>query len=257
MCETYLLANWKLWGSTAQIPPLLESLKTAVATMTGAPMMAVFPPYPYLHLAQSLLKDSSIALGAQTVSEYASGAYTGEVAAEMLLDMACRYVLVGHSERRSLFGENDAKIAAKFWHASQQGLIPVLCVGENVQQWQQGQTFSVLQQQLAAVLASKQADKTLSPCLIAYEPVWAIGTGHSAEPEYVAQVHRFIRDTVHSLVGQGAPDIPILYGGSLKAHNLAALLALPEVDGGLVGAASLQAEEFIAMINIASQVKKS
>ena len=250
MRNTYLLGNWKMLGDTLQINALLQQLIKNVIVNTPVPIIAVFPPAPYLTQVQALLQDSPIALGAQTVSEFKPGAYTGEVAADMLVDIGCRYVLIGHSERRILFNENNAKIHDKFYAALEKGLVPVLCVGESLEEWQSGQTFSVLEQQLAAVFTDKGS---VGSFILAYEPVWAIGTGKVASPEQAQAVHFFLRQMLVKK-GLDADNIPIVYGGSVKAQNFAALLAMPDIDGGLVGGASWQAADFIEMSRIAKKV---
>lgn len=254
MRDTYLFGNWKMWGLTQTSSTLLQALVSGVPAWPETLQLAVFPPTPYVMQANQCLQGTRWGLGAQTVSEFPSGAYTGEVATDMLLDLGCRYVLVGHSERRKFFGENDDRIAAKFWRAHDQGLIPVLCVGENEQHWQRGQTFDVLHKQLTAVF---QGHASMNQVLIAYEPVWAIGTGQSATPDYIAKVHGFIRQCLTHCLPASSERVPILYGGSLKAQNLADILASNDVDGGLVGAASLQAPEFTQMATIAARVAQN
>lgn len=253
MRDTYLLGNWKMWGSSDACHELLAQLRFGLAERPLIPQLrlAVFPPAPYLMLTQQQLKGTAVDFGGQTLSEFACGAYTGEVAAEMLVDVGCRYVLVGHSERRKLFAENDVKIAAKFWRAIEMALVPVLCIGESLAEWQAGETFDVLQQQLQSVLAA--SSREVGEFIVAYEPVWAIGSGQTAEPELVGRVHHFIRKWLKQHLGM-AVDVPLLYGGSVKAQNLAALLAVPNVDGVLVGGASLQAAEFIHMVDIAAKL---
>ena len=247
MRKTYLLGNWKMQGSSAQITALLTELKQAL--LNDAPsescQLALFPPALYLTLVKEALKGTPIALGAQTLSEFQPGAYTGEVAADMLIDVGCQYVLIGHSERRTLFAENDAKISGKFWHAMKMGLIPVLCVGESLSEWEAGTTFVVLQAQLAAVFEAEPR-VALAPFIIAYEPVWAIGTGKVASPDYAQRVHQFIRQTLTKWLD--SDSVPIVYGGSVKAANFAALLAELDIDGGLVGGAAWQVSEWIDMI---------
>ncbi len=244
MRKKYLLANWKMLGNTRKITALLEQLVLSMPGAEPALEIVLFPPTPYLSLVADVIGSTSIALGAQTVSEFAPGAYTGEVAAEMLLDLGCRYVLVGHSERRSYFGENDAKIASKFSRAMELGLVPVICIGETLEQWQANKTFMVLEQQLTELFAEKKGAQAF---IIAYEPVWAIGTGKVAHAEQVQHVHQFIRTVLVTLLGSDAKWTPIVYGGSVKAQNFAALLAMPDVDGGLVGGASWDAIEFSTM----------
>lgn len=251
MRDTYLLGNWKMCGVTQTNAALLRALTDDVSAWPESLHMALFPPAPYLMQAEQCLQGTRWRLGAQTLSEFASGAYTGEIAAEMLLDIGCHYVLVGHSERRKFFGENDDRITAKFWRAHDMGLVPVLCIGENEQHWQAGQTLAVLQQQLAAVFESRTTSRDV---IIAYEPVWAIGTGQSASVDHIALAHGFIRQCLASFLHTDSERVPIVYGGSVKAQNLAAILATSNVDGGLIGAASLQAGEFAQMAAIAARV---
>jgi triosephosphate isomerase len=197
-------------------------------------------PFPYLAQVSERLRGTRIAWGAQTLSEHASGAYTGEVSAAMLGDFGCRYVLVGHSERRQLFGEGDALVAAKFAAARAAGITPILCVGETLEEREAGRTQEVVARQLDAVLAKG----ALGDAVLAYEPVWAIGTGRTASPAQAQEVHAFLRRRV------GA-DTAILYGGSVKPANAAAIFAEPDVDGGLIGGASLVAADFIALCRLA------
>lgn len=212
--------------------------------------VAVFPPAIFLSQVSSLLEESDIAFGAQTLSEYNQGACTGELSADMLVEAGCRYVLVGHSERRNLFGETNRQVAEKFVAAQGAGLVPVLCVGETLEQRQQGQTPAVIEAQLEAVI-QRAGMENLVAAVIAYEPVWAIGTGKTAAPEQAQEVHRAIRDRLGET---GATRI--LYGGSVKGSNAEALFSQPDIDGGLVGGASLDAAEFSEICEAAEQVAK-
>lgn len=222
--------NWKMHGSLAANAALLDALVAAGVEC------AVCVPFPYLAQAAERLRGTRIALGAQTLSEHASGAYTGEVSAAMLGEFGCRYVLVGHSERRQLYGESDATVAAKFAAARGAGITPILCVGETLPEREAGRTQEVVARQLDAVLARGG----FGDAVVAYEPVWAIGTGRTASPAQAQEVHGFLRKRLPEATR-------ILYGGSVKADNAAALFAMPEVDGGLIGGASLQAQDFIAI----------
>jgi len=188
--------------------------------------------------------------GAQDVSEYQAGAFTGEVAAGMLVDFGCRYVLIGHSERRQLFGETDKRVAAKFRAAQAAGLTPVLCVGETLEEREAGCTMDVLFRQLDAVLAEVSA-QDLSNAIVAYEPVWAIGTGRNATPELAQEVHASLRARIALTSTKVADSIQILYGGSVKAENATDLFAMPDIDGGLVGGASLNVAEFLRIVDAA------
>jgi triosephosphate isomerase len=228
--------NWKMHGSRDSIAALLDAIVGA-----GVPC-AVCVPFPYLAQAAERLRGTRVALGAQTLSEHPGGAYTGEVSAAMLGEFGCRYVLVGHSERRHLFGESDAQVAAKFAAARGAGITPILCVGETLEEREAGRTQDVVARQLDAVLARG----ALGDAVLAYEPVWAIGTGRTATPEQAQEVHAFLRGRVGAQTG-------ILYGGSVKADNAAAIFAKPDVDGGLIGGASLVAADFIAICRAAER----
>jgi len=246
MRKILVAGNWKMHGSKAMVSSLLEGLLAAPATPQAE--LAVFPPFPYLSLAQSLLGGSSIAWGAQTLNPVAQGAHTGEVCASMLLDMGCRYVLVGHSERRSLYGETDADVADRFAAALEAGLEPILCVGETLQEREQGATEQVVERQLHAVLEQCGVEG-FRRAIVAYEPVWAIGTGKTATPDQAQAVHAFIRDKFASRDDIIAGQLRILYGGSVNGSNAADLFAREDIDGGLVGGASLKAEDFLAIRN--------
>jgi triosephosphate isomerase (TIM) len=237
--RTRLVAgNWKMHGSRASISALLDALLKGLPASGGAEC-AVCGPFPYLAQVAQHLAGTPLAWGAQNVSEHAQGAYTGEVAAAMLAEFGCRYVIVGHSERRQLYGETDAQVAAKFAAARAAGLTPILCVGETLAEREADSTEAVVARQLGAVDFSGNA-------VLAYEPVWAIGTGRTATPEQAQQVHGFLRRRVSNATR-------ILYGGSVKAQNAAAIFAMPDVDGGLIGGASLIAQEFIAIAAAARQ----
>ena len=235
MARTRLVAgNWKMHGSRSANRALLDAILKGLPK--GNAQCAVCPPYPYLEQVAERLRGTPIAWGAQNVSEHAQGAYTGEVSAAMLAEFGCRYVIVGHSERRQLFGETDGQVAAKFGAARAVGLTPILCVGETLAEREAGRTEEVVARQLAAV--------KFSEAVLAYEPVWAIGTGRNATPEQAQAVHAFLRGKLNS-------DVSILYGGSVKAQNAAAIFAMPDVDGGLIGGASLVAEDFLAILRAA------
>lgn len=210
----------------------------------------VCAPFPYLAQVQSVLSGSGLAWGAQNVSQYAKGAYTGEVSAHMLLDFGCSHVIVGHSERRALYGEIDAIVAAKFAAALSAGLTPILCVGETLEQRDAGVTEAVIGGQLDAVLAAVGIEG-MGRAIIAYEPIWAIGTGKTASPAQAQAVHAFIRGKFAALDEDMAAALIIQYGGSVKAANAAELFAQPDIDGGLIGGASLVADEFIAICRAA------
>jgi triosephosphate isomerase len=238
--------NWKMHGSLAANQRLLESVKAGVESAPGVEI-AVCVPFPYLHQAAAVLGGTARAVwGAQTLSEHDGGAYTGEVSGAMLRELGCRYVIVGHSERRHLYGERDVQVAAKFGAAQRVGLVPILCLGETLDEREQGATEEVVGRQLAAVMSAAGVG-ALTDAVIAYEPVWAIGTGRTASPEQAQGVHAFIRGRVAAADAGIAAKLKLLYGGSVKADNAGALFAMPDIDGGLIGGASLVAEDFLAI----------
>ena len=241
--RTLVAGNWKMHGSRA------ENTALVAAILDGWPGVAavdaaICPPFVYLNEVGRLLRDSRIALGAQSVCAEAIGAFTGEVSAVMLKDQGCTYVIVGHSERRALYHEDDVLVARKCLATQSQGLIPILCVGETLEEREQGRTFAVIRRQLGAVL-DLLGVAALARAVIAYEPVWAIGTGKTATPEQAQEVHAFIREEVARLDATIAGRVQILYGGSVKAANARELFSMPDVDGGLIGGASLKADEFL------------
>jgi triosephosphate isomerase len=237
--------NWKMYGNRASNRALMEAVVSGTAILEGVEC-AVCVPFPYLGEVAGQLEKTRLAWGAQNVSEHAQGAYTGEVSAPMLREFNCRYVIVGHSERRQLFGESDAGVAAKYAAVLAQGMQPILCVGETLAERDSGRTELVVDRQLQAVLALK-GKKSLENAVLAYEPVWAIGTGRTAAPEQAQAVHAFLRARV-------LPETRIVYGGSVKPENAAALFAMKDIDGGLIGGASLVAGDFIAIAR-AAQLK--
>lgn len=243
--------NWKSNGDLATNRRLLDQVGAAAALLRGVEC-AVCAPYPYLFQVQQLLTGSAVSWGGQDVSQFGAGAFTGAVTAAMLLEFGCRYTLVGHSERRSIFGENDVVVAAKFDAAMKAGLTPILCVGETLQEREAGVTETVVGRQLEAVVGKCGVD-ALAKAVVAYEPVWAIGTGKNATPEQAQAVHSFIRNRVAAAATGVAAKLKILYGGSVKAANAAQLFAQPDIDGGLIGGASLVAEEFMAICRAAGQ----
>jgi triosephosphate isomerase (TIM) len=238
--RTRLVAgNWKMHGSRAANNALLDALLSQLGREAGAEC-AVCPPFPYLEQVSARLRGTPIALGAQNASEHGEGAYTGEVSAAMLKEFGCRYVIVGHSERRQIYGETDAQVAAKFCTMQGAGLVPILCVGETLEEREAGRTEQVVARQLDAVLNKTEFEKAV----LAYEPVWAIGTGRNASPEQAQAVHGFLRERLSA-------EVRILYGGSVKAQNAATIFAMPDVDGGLIGGASLVAKDFIEIVRAA------
>jgi triosephosphate isomerase len=248
MRKKLVAGNWKMHGSLAENAALLAAIKPALAGIEAV----VCVPFPYLAQAQALLAGSSIAWGAQNVSEQAKGAFTGEVSASMLLDFGCKYVIVGHSERRSLYGESDALVASKYRVAQSAGLIPILCVGESLDERESGVTEAVVARQLDAVIDAAGVG-SLAKAVVAYEPVWAIGTGKTASPEQAQAVHAFIRGKIAALDSGVANQLVIQYGGSVKASNASELMAKPDIDGGLIGGASLVAGEFVAICQAAAK----
>jgi triosephosphate isomerase len=248
MRKKLVAGNWKMHGSLAENAALLAAIKPALAGIEAV----VCVPFPYLAQVQSLLVGSSIAWGAQNVSEQAKGAFTGEVSAAMLLDFGCKYVIVGHSERRSLYAESDALVASKYKAAQAAGLIPILCVGESLQERESGVTEAVVARQLDAVIDAAGVG-SLSNAVVAYEPVWAIGTGKTASPEQAQAVHAFIRGKIAALDAGVADQLVIQYGGSVKAANAAELMVQPDIDGGLIGGASLVGDEFVAICRAAAK----
>jgi len=239
-----VVGNWKMNGALATNAALLEAIAAGWSESTEPPgrAIAVCVPYPYLVQAQAALSLTRVAWGAQDVSEHAAGAYTGEVSAGMLLEFGCRYVIVGHSERRQFFCDADETVAAKAKAALAAGLVPIACVGETATERDAGTTETVVLRQLGAVLDAVGRDA--ARMVVAYEPVWAIGTGRTATPEQAQAVHATLRTR---LAQAGAGDIALLYGGSVKADNAQALFAMRDIDGGLIGGASLKAREFLAI----------
>ncbi|MDO8348418.1 MAG: triose-phosphate isomerase [Rugosibacter sp.] len=239
-----VVGNWKMHGNLATNMVLLQAVRDgAVGLRSGA---ALCVPYPYLAQARSVLEGSSVAWGAQDVSEHDSGAWTGEVSGAMLADFGCRYVIVGHSERRSFFGDSDAVTAAKFLAARRAGLTPILCVGETLEEREAGITGDIVTRQIDAVL-SASGMAAFADAVVAYEPVWAIGTGRTASPAQAQEVHAMIRTRFSDESAVIGSQLRILYGGSVKAGNAAEIFAQPDIDGGLIGGASLVAADFLAI----------
>lgn len=238
-------------GNLASNKVLLEGVLAGVKAL-GAADYGVCVPYPYMAQAQSMLQGSNVAWGAQNLSQHEKGAFTGAVAPGMLVDFGCRYVIIGHSERRALFHESNDIAAAKFDTAIKFGLTPIFCVGETLDERESGVTEQVVGRQLEVVLNHVGA-QAMAKAVIAYEPVWAIGTGKTATPEQAQAVHAFIRQRVAQLDAGVAQGLRILYGGSMKPGNAAELMGMPDIDGGLIGGASLVAEEFVAICSAAQQ----
>lgn len=250
MRRKLVAGNWKMHGSLTQNKALLDGMLAGAASL-GAMDCAVCVPFPYLAQVQSLLQGSPIAWGAQNMSQHEKGAYTGEVSAAMLLDFCCKYVIVGHSERRALFGDGDATVAAKYVAAQKAGLTPILCVGETLQEREGNVTEQVVARQLDAVIQLAGVE-SLKRAVLAYEPVWAIGTGKTASPDQAQAVHAFIRGKIAALDKSVADGLVIQYGGSVKGANAAELLSMPDIDGGLIGGAALDANEFLTICRAAA-----
>lgn len=250
MRSKLVAGNWKMHGSLAENDALLGALKSGLRGSAGYEC-AVCVPFPFLGQAQSILRGSAIAWGAQDVSEHAKGAYTGEVSAAMLQEFGCRYVIVGHSERRAMHGEDSRQVARKVKAAQAAGLTPILCVGETLAQRDAGTTDAVVTEQLVTVIEDLGV-AALAGVVVAYEPVWAIGTGKTATPDQAQAVHAAIRAQIARRDVDLAAAVKILYGGSVKAGNAGELFAMPDIDGGLVGGASLDAKEFLGICQAAS-----
>lgn len=248
MRRKLVAGNWKMHGSLAENEALLSAILAGMGPIRAGVVVCV--PFPYLASVQQKLTGSAIALGAQNLSEHAKGAFTGEVSASMLKDFGCAYVIVGHSERRSLYGEGDTIIAAKFAAVQAAGMTPILCVGETLAEREAGVTETVIARQMDAVI-DRCGVAALAAAVVAYEPVWAIGTGRTATPEQAQAVHAFIRAKVHALDAQVSEQLLIQYGGSMKAANATELLAQPDIDGGLIGGAALVADDFLAICRAA------
>ncbi|WP_199609189.1 triose-phosphate isomerase [Flocculibacter collagenilyticus] len=240
-------ANWKLNGSTQLVNEMTETFKEKSFSNVD---VVFFPSYPYI----TLFNESNVKVGAQNISLHQSGAYTGEVSANMLADIACQYVILGHSERRTIFGETNTEISNKFALAQQCSLIPILCVGETAEENERGETEKVIREQLSAVINECGVD-AFAQAVIAYEPVWAIGTGKTATPEQAQAVHAFIREFLAELSPEIAQGLQILYGGSVNASNSESLFSQPDIDGGLIGGASLKPDEFYLICQSAQGIE--
>ena len=245
MRQKLVAGNWKMHGGLKTNQQLLQDVVAGVSGLRDV-AVAVCVPFPYLAQTQAVLSGTPVAWGAQNLSEQAQGAFTGEVSASMLQDFACRYVLVGHSERRAIYGETDNLVAEKFAAALASGLRPVLCVGETLEQRDAGKTLEVVFAQIDAVLA-RVGVAAFSGAVVAYEPVWAIGTGRTDTSAQAQEVHAAIRAKLAKLDGGVAEGLQILYGGSVKPGNAVELFSMPDIDGGLIGGASLVASDFLAI----------
>jgi len=252
--RNFLVAgNWKMHGDDAANRELVAGILEG-ASASDRVSLLVCPPYPYLASVAAQLQGSAVELGAQNVSEHEAGAYTGEVAPAMLADVGCRYAIVGHSERRTLYGESSTQVAEKMAAALGGGLVPILCVGETLEEREAGTTEAVADEQLDAVLDAAGIG-AFARAVVAYEPVWAIGTGMTATPEQAQDVHRHIRARLAEHDPAIAEGVQVLYGGSMKGDNAAGLLAQPDIDGGLIGGASLKADDFLAIAQAAASLK--
>ncbi|MEY3201149.1 MAG: triosephosphate isomerase [Pseudomonadota bacterium] len=250
MRQKLVVGNWKMHGSLAANEALLRALVVGLGSTPQGVALAVCPPFPYLSQAASVLAATPIALGAQDVSRHTQGAYTGEVSGPMLRDLGCRFVIVGHSERRTLHAETDEGVAAKAVAAREAGLTPIICVGETRAERESGITEDIIARQVDAVVEHLGA-AGLAGSVLAYEPVWAIGTGLTATPDEAQAVHAFIRSRIARRDESVAAGLQILYGGSVKSQNASTLFAMPDIDGGLIGGASLVAEDFVAIARAA------
>jgi triosephosphate isomerase len=245
MRRIMVAGNWKMHGSREMVRELLGGIIADTESGSSADLV-VFPPFPYLQAVQEMASGTHVAWGGQTLNPQPKGAHTGEVSGSMLTDFGCRYVLVGHSERRAIYGESNADVAERFAAAQVAGLVPVLCVGETIEQRQAGQTEQVVAEQIDAVIDAVGV-AAFAEAVVAYEPVWAIGTGHTASPEQAQAVHAFIRHKFAALDGTIAGHLRILYGGSVKGSNATDLFDQDDIDGGLVGGASLTVDDFLAI----------
>ncbi len=250
MRQPLVMGNWKMNGRRSMVESLLKVVMADIGELSGVEV-AVCPPYPYVGLVMDrLAAHSTVVCGAQDVSAYADGAYTGEVSAEMARDVGCRFAIIGHSERRTLFGETDAVVAQKFARSLAADLTPVLCVGETSAERDAGRTQEVVLRQLSAVF-KECGSGAFERAVVAYEPVWAIGTGRAASPEEAQAVHRFIRDVITRQNAPAAGRLRILYGGSVKAQNARELFGQDDIDGGLIGGASLVGADFVSICRAA------
>lgn len=245
MRRTLIAGNWKMNGSLQSIAELMDGIKAGVSDVSNADF-AVCPPAVYLMSVKDLIEDAPIGLGSQNICDQESGAFTGELAPSMLKEAGCQYAIIGHSERRSLYGESDELIASRFAMAAKSGITPIFCIGETLEERESGITEDVVSRQLDAVI-NTQGIEALGSSVIAYEPVWAIGTGKTATPEQAQDVHAFIRNKLDALNVEVAAKVQILYGGSMNAGNAKELLSQPDIDGGLIGGASLKAADFLAI----------
>lgn len=250
MRQVLVAGNWKMNGSRESIRSLLDGVKAGMGDVNSAEV-AVCAPAIYIPLVEELLGGSAVSWGGEDLSVHESGAYTGEIAASMLNDFHCKYVIIGHSERRTYHNESDELVADKYEAAMNAGLVPIFCIGETLDEREQGITNEVVARQVDAVI-NKLGVAALARGVIAYEPVWAIGTGKTATPEQAQEVHAFIRSRIAASDAAVAEGVQILYGGSMNAGNASDLLAQSDIDGGLIGGASLKADDFLAIARAAN-----
>jgi len=244
MRTTLVAGNWKMNGSQSSVKELIEGVVEGAKALNSVEA-AVCPPYIYIPMTADAVQGSNVSVGSQNVSTEASGAFTGEISTSMIQDFGCKYAIVGHSERRTLYGESDELVAQKFSVAKNAGLIPIFCIGETLEEREANDTEQVVARQIDAVAAL--GNDAFSGCVIAYEPVWAIGTGKTATPEQAQDVHAFIRQHIAKVNAEDADKVQILYGGSMKPDNAQELLGQADIDGGLIGGASLKASDFLAI----------
>ncbi len=244
MRQSLVMGNWKMNGSRSEGVALANAISAGLKQ--GDEGIAVCVPYVYFSDILSVIENTPLALGAQNVADQESGAYTGEISAAMLKECGCSYALVGHSERRSYYGDTNESVATRFVQAQKEGVIPVLCIGETLEERESDKTFDVIDKQLNAVIDMAGID-ALGKSVIAYEPVWAIGTGKTASDEQAQEVHKYIREQIAKKSQEIANNVQILYGGSVKPNNAKAIFAMPDIDGGLIGGASLDAESFLTI----------
>ena len=249
MRQPMVAGNWKMNGSSDSVKQLIAGIKAGLGSVNKAEVV-VCPPAVYIPAVTADAAGTVIKVGSQNICDQDQGAFTGEIAGSMLNDFGCEYAIIGHSERRSLYGESDELIARRFAAARRNGIKPVFCIGETLDEREQGVTNDVCSRQIDAVIALEGV-AALADAVIAYEPVWAIGTGKTATPEMAQEVHAFIREKIAKLDAGVAEGLRILYGGSMNAGNAADLMAKPDIDGGLIGGASLKAEDFLAICTAA------
>ncbi|HEX5125568.1 MAG TPA: triose-phosphate isomerase [Rhodocyclaceae bacterium] len=245
MRNKWLIGNWKMHGNLAVNRALMESVRTALPTLTPGAAMVVCPAFPYIPQLAELLQNTGIALGAQNASDHLQGAYTGEISPLMLKELGCNYVIIGHSERRTYQHENDGLMGRKALAVLDAGLVPIICVGETAEERDADRTHEVLARQLDAAFGYIRT--AYDKIILAYEPRWAIGTGIAATPEIVQAEHAFLRGRIAQRDAKFAEDLPIIYGGSVKASNAHSLFAMADVDGGLIGSAAMIADEFVGI----------